>query len=59
MLLPAILVGLWPAITRRQSSVAVAAEKEHVRMKSLSLVGLETVHEQPFALADAVLLAAQ
>ena len=39
--------------------LAVAADEEHVRMERLALVGRDPVHEQPLALADAVLLATQ
>jgi len=44
---------------RRERPLTVATQKEHVRMEGLALVGLQPVHEQPLALADAVLLSAQ
>ena len=43
---------------RREVGVAVAAHEEHARLEGRTFVGLEPVHQQPLALADAVLLAA-
>jgi hypothetical protein len=46
-------------IGRRELPIAVTPEEEDVRLERLALVRLEPVHEQPLALADAVLLPAQ
>ena len=42
----------------REVGLAVAADEQHLRVEGLALVGLEAVHQQPLALLDAVLLAA-
>src|SRR5262249_7830022 len=43
---------------RREIGLAVAAEEENAGMERLALRRLDPVHEYPFALLDAVLLAA-
>src|SRR5205823_3592940 len=44
---------------RREIRRAVAADQQDARLNSRTLVGAEAVDEQPLALSDAVLLAAQ
>jgi hypothetical protein len=44
------------AVLRREIGIAVAAEHQDARLERLALVESETLHEQPLALPDAVLL---
>ena len=44
---------------RRELGLAVAADEQHLRVEGLALVDGEPVHEEPLALLDAVLLAAE